>query len=58
MDIFARDLAGEKISVQDPEYNKIKEVIIETQKKLAELNLSYHSREEVREIFSDLTGQI
>lgn len=57
MDIFARDLAGEKISVQDPEYNKIKEVIIETQKKLAELNLSYHSREEVREIFSDLTGQ-
>jgi acetyltransferase-like isoleucine patch superfamily enzyme len=50
-------LAGEAISLTDPEYYKIKQIIIEAQKLLAGLNLSYHSREEVQKIFAQLTAQ-
>lgn len=57
MDIFERDLAGEAISVQDPEFYKINAVIEQTQKLLAELNNSYHTKEEIQNIFSRLTGQ-
>lgn len=57
MDIFERDLAGEVISVQDPEFYKINAVIEQTQKLLAELNNSYHTKEEIRDIFSRLTGR-
>lgn len=57
MDIFVRDLAGEVISVQDPEFYKINAVIEQTQKLLAELNNSYHTKEEIRDIFSRLTGR-
>ena len=38
MDIFERDLAGEAISIHDPEFFKIKHVIDEAQKILAQLN--------------------
>lgn len=51
MDIFERDLAGEAISIHDPEFYKIKHVIDEAQKILAQLNLSYHNKTEVRQIF-------
>lgn len=57
MDIFERDLAGEVISAQDPEFYKINAVIEQTQKLLAELNNSYHTKEEIRDIFSRLTGR-
>ncbi|HIV02255.1 MAG TPA: sugar O-acetyltransferase [Candidatus Aphodoplasma excrementigallinarum] len=57
MDIFERDLAGEAISVQDPEFYKINAVIEQTQKLLAELNNSYHTKEEIQNIFSRLTGR-
>lgn len=57
MDIFVRDLAGAVISAQDPEFYKINAVIEQTQKLLAELNNSYHTKEEIRDIFSRLTGR-
>ena len=58
MDIFERDLAGEAIAIHDPEFYKIKHVIDEAQKILAQLNLSYHNKTEVRQIFSRLTGRV
>ena len=57
MDIFERDLVGEAISIHDPEFYKINAVIEQTQKILAKLNLAYHTREEVRALFSELTGR-
>lgn len=57
MDIFERDLAGEAISIRDPEFYKINAVIEQTQKILAKLNLAYHTKEEVRALFSELTGR-
>ena len=57
MNIFERDLSGEAISLHDPEYYKIERIIDRAQKILAELNLAYHSREEVQTLFSRLTGR-
>ena len=55
-DIFARDKAGEIITRDDPEIGKIFEVIFAAQKLIAELNTGYKSQEEVRRLFSRLTG--
>lgn len=55
-DILERDKSGEQILLNDPEYYKIKDVIIEAQRITAELNNSYHEEEEVRNLFSQLTG--
>lgn len=55
MGIFERDLAGEAISIHDPEFYKIGEIIEQAQKTLARLNGAYHTKEEIREIFSQLT---
>ena len=57
MDIFERDLAGEAISITDPEIHKIDAVIAKTQKTLADLNGAYHTKAEIHEIFSRLTGK-
>ncbi len=57
MDIFERDLLGEPISIFDKDFPKIQAVIDNSQKILAELNLSYHTKSEVREIFSRLTDK-
>jgi len=55
-DIFERDKSGEQISFNDSEYYKILEVINEAQRITSELNTSYHEKEEVRKMFSQLTG--
>ena len=55
MDIFGRDVSGQPISILDKDFHKIQAIIDKTQKILAELNLSYHTKSEVREIFSKLT---
>lgn len=57
MDIFERDLSGLPISILDKDFPKIQAVIDNAQKILAELNLSYHTKDEVREIFSRLTDK-
>lgn len=56
-DIFERDLSGETISLDDPDYGLIGAVIEEAQQTLAELNNSYHDKVEVRALFSRLTGR-
>ncbi|MCD8048901.1 MAG: sugar O-acetyltransferase [Clostridia bacterium] len=56
MTIFERDLAGEQISIHDPEFYKINDIIGESQKILSEMNNSYHTKDELRQLFSKLTG--
>lgn len=55
-DIFARERAGEVISLDDPEYHRILELITAAQKLIATLNTGYHEAAEVRKLFSLLTG--
>lgn len=57
-DIFERERAGEWISTGDPEYGKIHALIREAQQITAELNTGYHDAEEVRDLFSRLTGTV
>ncbi|MCD7907655.1 MAG: acetyltransferase, partial [Clostridium sp.] len=56
MDIFERDRAGSRISMNDPEMHTMLEVQYSAQKIIAELNTGYHTNEEVVEILSRLTG--
>jgi hypothetical protein len=56
MDIFERERAGETISLDDPEYGKIAALITEAQQLIAEMNSGYRTPEEVRALFSRLTG--
>lgn len=56
MDIFQCDRSGCRIAITDPEHDKIKAVIIEAQKIIAELNTGYHDNDEVQALFSRLTG--
>lgn len=55
-DIFEREKAGEVISLNDPEYHKIGNLIVEAQKIIAEMNTGYHDVADVRRLFSRLTG--
>jgi acetyltransferase-like isoleucine patch superfamily enzyme len=55
-DIFQRELAGELISLTDPEYPKIAALISEAQRIIAEMNTGYRDPAEVRALFSRLTG--
>jgi len=54
--ILERERAGEIISLDDPEYAKIAELITEAQKIIAEINTGYRSPQEVRDLFARLTG--
>jgi len=54
--IFQRELAGEVISLKDPEYPKIAALITEAQRLIAEMNAGYRDPAEVRALFSRLTG--
>ena len=57
-DIFERDRSGEPVSITDPDYNKIFEVIRRATKKTAELNnLVTDDFNKIREVFSDLIGK-
>lgn len=55
-DIFERELAGDLISLSDPEYPKIAALIVEAQRIIAEMNTGYRDPLEVRALFSRLTG--
>lgn len=55
-DIFQRELAGELISLRDPEYPKIAALIAEAQRITAEMNTGYRDPAEVRALFGRLTG--
>lgn len=56
--LFKRDLAGEQIWTSDPKYQKIVTVILHAQKITSEMNASYKSPAEIRELFTKLSGQI
>lgn len=56
-DILERDRTGEMISINDPEYPKIGALIEEAQRITAEMNTGYHTPEEIRALFSELTGK-
>ena len=56
LDIFQRELAGEVISLRDPEYPKIAALIAEAQRITAEMNTGYRDPAEVRVLFSRLAG--
>lgn len=55
-DIFERDRSGEPISIDEPEYPKLKEVILRAVELTTILNTSVHDENEIRSIFSELTG--
>lgn len=55
--IFERDLAGETVSPNDPEYDELINSIWDTMKLAAELNDGYHTPEEVRNYLSRITGR-
>lgn len=55
-DIYQRELAGEVISLTDPEYPKIAVRITEAQRIIAEMNTGYRGPQEVRALFTRLTG--
>ena len=55
-DIFQCELAGEVISLKDPEYPRIAALITEAQLVIAEMNTGYRDAAEVRALFSRLTG--
>ena len=55
-DIFQRELAGEVISLKDPEYPRIAALITEAQLVIAEMNTGYRDAAEVRALFGRLTG--
>ncbi len=56
-DILERDKTGEMISINDPEYGKIAALIEEAQRITAEMNTGYRPSEEIRKLFSKLTGK-
>lgn len=53
-DILERAYAGEPISADDPEFWKLTKVLEDARHITAELNFTYHSPEEVREIVRKL----
>lgn len=55
--IFERELAGELISTDDPEYEKILTIIKETMNTCRELNQGVHTEEENLEYLSRITGK-
>src|SRR4051794_24930896 len=56
-DIFQRELAGDVISLRDPEYPKTAALITEAQRVIAEMNTGYRDPAEVRALFERLTGR-
>jgi hypothetical protein len=56
MDIFEREVAGEIIAVDDPEYGKIAALIAEARKMISEINFGYRTPHEVRDLFFRVTA--
>lgn len=57
MNIFERELAGKLISTDDPEYEKILEIILDTMDLCRELNSGVHTKEENLEYLSRIIGK-
>lgn len=57
MDIFERMKQGELILENDPEYSILYEALLRGMRITGQLNASYHTPEETRDVISELTGQ-
>jgi Acetyltransferase (isoleucine patch superfamily) len=55
-DIFERDRSGETVSIDDPEFPKLKEVMLRTAELTTRMNTSYHDEDEARSLISELIG--
>ncbi len=55
--IFKRELDGEVISIQDPDFYQIQEVLCTTKRLVHKLNDVYRTDGEIREIFSEIIGK-
>ena len=56
-DILERDRSGEPVSCDDPDYHIIKKIILEAKRLTLELNTQVLDCDEIRILFSELTGQ-
>ena len=56
-DILERDRSGEPVSCDDPDYHKIKEIILRAKRLTQQMNTQVLGCEELRALFSELTGQ-
>ena len=56
-DILFRDKNGLPVSTKEPDFEIISQIQIQTRRILAELNLTYHNEDEIRELLQKLTGQ-
>lgn len=56
-DIFQKDLSGEMVSPNEPGYDKLINTIWDTMKLAAELNIGWHTPDEVRDYLSRITGR-
>ncbi|KAA6224699.1 MULTISPECIES: sugar O-acetyltransferase [unclassified Campylobacter] len=56
-DIFIRDIEGELIDTKTKEFEKIRDIILETARLTNELNNGNHSEEKIRELFSKIIGK-
>lgn len=54
--VLERDISGEPVSPDDPEYSVIRAIMSKTAQIVYTLNSSYHTEENVRLLFSTLTG--
>ena len=55
-DIFERDRSGEEVSMRDPDFHLIYDVIHDTMAKLQRMNTTVMTADEVRQVFADVTG--
>ncbi|WP_163531833.1 DapH/DapD/GlmU-related protein [Helicobacter suis] len=56
-DIFARELAGEPVSVADPEFPKLLKVMVNTQRLVHRLNTESLNDKQIGELMSEITGK-
>ncbi len=56
MDILERDRSGQPVSSLEPEYAVIRDILREAGRIVFEINSSYHDDDEMRRLFSKLTG--
>ena len=54
--ILERDRNGEPVSPDDPEYETIRRIIIDTKRLCIELNTGYHTDEETHSLFEQIVG--
>ncbi len=55
-ELMKRELSGKPTSLDDPEYPLIKEVISDTIRITQEMNTAVHTREELLQLFAELTS--